>query len=277
MLSGTTKLTDANQRALERRDLYRRELVEGKTPEGSWRKLKLEYPFIGFIDCQVEDIPFTMFSADDDVVAWNYFWAGPDSYEAEIITQWLTWAREAENILDIGAYTGMMSIIAAFANPRCKIHAMEPVERTVERIKINLRANGIEKRVTVHPRAAANEFGPEMINYYREEDFLGTGNSIHSKGKKVFSRRMIQAVNTDQYLGDKHRFDLIKVDVEGFEFETLKGLRRIMNRDRPKIVLELWQENEADVFRLLDTMRYEYKPVEKTPVRVMNYLCVPKD
>ncbi|WP_280940487.1 FkbM family methyltransferase [Aurantimonas sp. 22II-16-19i] len=218
-----------------------------------------------------------MFSANDDVVAWQFFWGGRDSYESEIIAKWAEWAKSAQSVLDIGAYTGLMSIIAAMVNPDCEIHAMEPIPQTAERARINLRANQVERQVTIHNRAAANESGPEMINLYRGGDVLGAGNSIHDKGgKKIFNRQMIQTVNVDQYLGHK-RFDLIKVDVEGFETHTLMGLRRIMKRDRPKLVLELWKENEADVFRLLDTLEYRYQPVEREPVRVMNYFCEPME
>ena len=192
MQIATTDLTKRNERTLRRRDAYREELGDGRLAAGSFWKVKQDHPFIGFVDCRVEDLAFTMFSADDDVVAWHYFWAGPDAYEPAIVSQWLRWARAAETILDIGAYTGLMSIIAALANPACRVHAMEPLERTVERLSINLKANGIDRRVETHPRAAADAFGPEIINLYRDANFLGTGNSIHDKGKKIFDRRLIQ-------------------------------------------------------------------------------------
>ncbi|MCB8836482.1 FkbM family methyltransferase [Aurantimonas sp. VKM B-3413] len=276
MNEASARLDASNRKALERRDAYRQERAAGAGGGADFQKLKHEFPYVGFVDCRAEDIAFLMFHANDDVVAWEYFWLGDDAYERPIVSQWIAWAREATTVLDIGSYTGLMSILAGLANPDCTIHAMEPIERTVERMKINLRANGLARRVTIHPRAAAAEFGPEMINYYRDEDFLGTGNSIHDKGKTVHARRMIQMVNTDQYLGSKHTFDLIKVDVEGFEPQVLDGLQRIIRRDRPKIVLEVWQENEAEVFARLDKLGYRYRPVEPKPARVMNYLCEPK-
>ncbi|ESR23336.1 FkbM family methyltransferase [Lutibaculum baratangense] len=270
------RLDAANRKALARRDAFRDELRQGQAGHGGFQKLKHEFPYVGFVECRAEDIDFLMFHANDDVVAWEYFWLGDDAYERPIIAQWLTWAREAKSVLDIGAYTGLMSILAGLANPDGAVHAMEPIERTVERMKINLRANGLAQRVTIHPRAASDEFGPEMINYYRDEDFLGTGNSIHDKGKEIHARRMIQMVNTDQFLGSKHKFDLIKVDVEGFETHVLDGLRRIIARDRPRLVLEVWKENEAEVFSRLDKQGYAYRPVEAKPARVMNYLCEPR-
>lgn len=270
-----TQLELQNAKAVQRRDEFRRAVEAGEAQPNGFQKLKREFPFHGFVECEAAGLVFSMFSSNDDIVAWQFFWGGPDSYETAIIAKWVEWAREAKSVLDIGAYTGLMSIVAAMVNPHCEVHAMEPIPQTAERARINLRANNVERQVTIHNRAAANESGVEMINMYRGGDVLGAGNSIHDKGgKRIFSRQMIQTVNVDQHLGHK-RFDLIKVDVEGFETQTLMGLRRIMKRDRPKLVLELWKENEAEVFRLLDTLEYRYEPVEREPVRVMNYFCEP--
>lgn len=169
-----------------------------------------------------------------------------------------------------------MSIIAALANPQCHVHAFEPVGRTVERMKINLRLNQLSRRVTVHTYAAAAEFGVEMINYYRHEDFLGTGNSINDKDEKVVSRHLIQTVNVDQYLGSQQRFDTIKIDVEGYELQVLNGLRQIIKRDRPRMVIEIWKHSSAEVLALLAEFSYDCTVVEAEFHRANNYFCLPR-
>jgi FkbM family methyltransferase len=270
-------LEEANARSIARRDRFRRELAEGRTDRDEFQTLKHQFPYMGFVPCRAEGQRFQMFHCNDDVVAWEYFWLGDDAYERPIVRQWLAWARTAERVLDVGAYTGLMSILACLANPRATVHALEPIERTVERTKINVRANGVGGRVTLHARAASDEFGLDMINYYRDENFLGTGNSLHDKGMKVMARRMIQTVNLDQYLGSKHTFDLVKIDVEGFEIAVLDGMSRMLRRDRPRMVLEVWKENEAAVHERLERLRYDWRQVEDRPARVVNYLCAPRN
>lgn len=273
MIDPAETLRVQNTRALDRRDAFRAEVASGAAGAMEFQTLKHEFPFMGFVECEAEGIPFVMFSCNDDVVAWEYFWRG--TYEPEIVAQWVAWAKEATSILDIGAYTGLMSVLAARANPEARIHALEPVERTVERLKINLRANGVADRVTAHTKAAAGDYGIDMINYYRDEDFLGTGNSLHDKGKKIAARRMIQTVNVDHYLGAKHKFDLVKIDVEGFEAEVLKGITRLIQRDRPRMVIEIWKENRSHVTRKLESLGYCLRPVEREDNRVVNYFCNP--
>ena len=220
-------------------------------------------------------MPFLLFHANDDIVAWHYFWLGDDAYEPELTRLWVDWASTAATVLDVGAYTGLMSLLAALINPECHVHAIEPVERTVERLRINLRVNGVLDRVTTHARAASDEFGVEMINYYREENFLGTGSSIHDKGKRIFARRMIQMVNLDLYLGSTNRFDLIKIDVEGFEPAVLKGLSSVLARDKPRLLLEVWRENDGSVFERLRTLGYQWQVCGADIGRVRNFACTP--
>lgn len=267
---------DNNRAALKQRERFRKALANGSASRAEFQTLKHKFPFIGFVECRAEGIPFVLFSCNDDVVAWEYFWLGDDAYEPPIVKQWIAWAKDAKSILDVGAYTGLMSVLAGLVNPECKIHVIEPIERTIERAKINIVANGVNERVTLHPRAAGANFGVEMINFYRPRDFLGTGNSIDDKKKKIFDRQMIQVVKLDQYLGSLHKFDLIKVDVEGFESQALAGLRQIMRRDRPRLILEVWKKNEVDVFKQLDRLNYRYESVEKGPAEVRNFICEPR-
>ncbi len=276
MIDVSMNLTRQNRLAEKERDKFRSDLATGNAGLADFQTLKHKFPYIGFVACRADEISFLMFHCNDDVVVWQYFWRGDDAYEPGIVKRWIEWSKTSRKVLDIGAYTGMMSILAAQSNPECVVHAFEPVERTVERMKINVCANGLSDRIVIHPRAAAAEFGVEMINHYRDENFLGPGNSIHDKGRKAFARRLIQTVNVDQFLGGEHRFDLVKIDVEGFEPHVLMGLQTIILRDRPRLVLEVWEENRTDVFRLLDAYGYLYEPVEKVPARVMNYLCEPK-
>lgn len=276
LLTPAARLAAVNQQAIERRDRFRADVAAGIVEPGGFQKLKHEFPYMGQVECSAGDLDFLLFHCNDDVVAWEYFWRGRDAYEPEIIATWIEWARQSNAVLDIGAYTGLMSILAMLANPKCHVHALEPVERTVERMKINFRINHLADRVTVHPRAAAAETGFEMLNYYRDEDFLGTGNSINEKGHKVMSRRLIQTVNVDQHLGSKHRFDLIKIDVEGYELEALKGLTRILRRDRPRLVVEVWKKTSAQVLKLLENLSYDCRRVEADLRPVNNYLCEPK-
>ena len=171
---------------------------------------------------------FLMFSADDDVIARRYLWHGPDAYERPIVTDWVRWVSNAAVVYDIGAYTGLMSVLAAVCNPTSRVEAFEPLERTVERAHINMVANSVSDRVSLHAAAASDTNGSAEINLRRGAAFLGTGGSLYDKSRDyptitVTEKKTIRTVRLDDYLPDG-RPDVVKIDVEGHELATLRGM-----------------------------------------------------
>ncbi len=51
--------------------------------------------------------------------------------------------------------------------------------------------------------------------------------------------------------------DFVKIDVEGYEFEVLKGAVKTIKRDNPDIFVEIFDENYERVNSLLLQMDYE--------------------
>lgn len=60
----------------------------------------------------------------------------------------------------------------------------------------------------------------------------------------------------DTVFGEK-RIDLIKIDVEGLEFSVLKGFERLIRKDNPLLLIEIWPEKRLEVERLLKELAYD--------------------
>lgn len=253
---------------------YRAKYRTGTPDFARFSREKHQHSYFGFVDCRACEIDFVIFHANDDIVAWEYLWFGNDAYEKEIVPTWVRWSKVAKCILDIGGYTGVMSVLGALANPIAEIHLFEPMDRTIERAKINVRANGVDSRVHLHNKAASSENKLETINLYRNEDFLGTGNSLYDKGLEIKDRKIIETVRLDDYLPTVNP-DLVKIDVEGHELDCLLGMSNMLERSRPRVLIEIWEHQRADVLSLLGALSYECAPIEKREQRVMNFWCVP--
>lgn len=78
-----------------------------------------------------------MFHMNDDVLIWEYFWLG--EYEQKLTAEFFTLLESTDRFLDVGAYTGWHSLIAAKKDKT--IHAFEMIPRTVELLKININLN----------------------------------------------------------------------------------------------------------------------------------------
>ena len=235
-------------------------------------------PYVGFVPCTAVGHDFLMFSADDDVIARRYLWHGPDAYERPIVTDWVQWVSNAAVVYDIGAYTGLMSVLAAVCNPTARVEAFEPLERTVERAHINMVANSVSDRVSLHAAAASDTNGSAEINLRRGAAFLGTGGSLYDKSRDyptitVTETKTIRTVRLDDYLPDG-RPDVVKIDVEGHELATLRGMAASIARARPVMVVEVWPHTSAEVLDLLRNWSYQTVPYEQSS-DVVNYRCLP--
>lgn len=238
-------------------------------------KLKQQFPAFGIMPCKAAGIEFVMFHAHDDVVVWEYIWRGEDGYETDLVNTWVKWCARPGTILDIGAYSGLMSILAARANSQNKVHLFEPMERIIERANINVKINGLGQKIIRHAVAASDTTERVKINLYRGEDALGTGSSIHAKeGKTSFGFKEIQAVSIDTYLPDVSPHT-IKVDVEGHEMSTLRGMENTIRRANPNMIIEVWEHNRTDFMSFMKDMKYNCVRSEPQDRPVNNYICTP--
>lgn len=265
-----------NRETLGRISVFRKDLHDKKESYESFSKLKHQFPYLGYVPCRAGNIDFLLFHAHDDIVAWEYLWFGDDAYETEIVGVWLEWCHESSVIYDIGAYTGLMSILAALSNVGSIVHLFEPMERTIERAKINVKSNRLDGRVKLHNKAASDVAGDAKIKLYRGEDFLGTGNSIFDKSLKIFDEKIIRCITIDNYLPETNP-TIIKLDVEGHELSCLKGMRKTILRSRPKMIVEIWEHTRSEVLGMLNDMGYQCSPFEKSERRVMNFKCISED
>ena len=64
---------------------------------------------------------------------------------------------------------------------------------------------------------------------------------------------------------DTHKIGLLKITVEGHEFEVLQGARRIIRTHRPNILFECEEINHPRVFRFMNDIEYHMTRVNGYP------------
>lgn len=270
-------LKERNRQTLNRVVQFRREIGDAPISAEEFLKIANKHPYIGILPCFAAEAEFVMMLANDDVVARNYLWYGPDGYEPAIVNRWWNWCRKPGIVLDIGGYSGLMSILAALANSGNEIHLFEPIEGTCERARLNVKLNGFGHRICAHNIAASNRNGEAKINLFRPYNgsLHGTGSSLYSKdqeNKKVVETKSVVAQKLDDYIED-FQPSVVKIDVEGHELAVLQGMKKMLERSKPKMVIEVWQHTRSDVIRFLENMGYSLHQVERYCSPVNNFFA----
>ena len=128
-------------------------------------------------------------------------------------------------VWDIGANSGTYGLLAKALNSDSEVVFFEPIPKAVEMIKANLRLNGFQEKVF---EIAIGDFeGEGEIFFERGYDFATSvtvnrntvPDGLVSEALKIGVRRLDSLIE-EQSLNTP---ELIKLDVETFEYEVLKG------------------------------------------------------
>lgn len=156
-------------------------------------------------------------------------------------------------VFDIGANIGYFTLLMSReVGPGGHVHAFEPTEYAMNRLKRNLVLNShLPANITLNQMGllAAPEVRKEAI----EARFSGT---IPSH----LDPELIRFTTVDQYVADTptERIDFMKIDVDGYDAEVLQGAADTIQRFRPELLVELNQRalqgTGHDVYAYLDML-----------------------
>jgi FkbM family methyltransferase len=128
-------------------------------------------------------------------------------------------------VWDIGANSGTYGVLTKALQPDCEVIFFEPIPKAVEMIKANLRLNGFQERVF---EIAIGDFEGEGEIFFEKGYDFATSVTVNrntvpdglvSEALKIGVRRLDSLIE-EQSLNTP---ELIKLDVETFEYEVLKG------------------------------------------------------
>jgi len=142
-------------------------------------------------------------------------------------------AQDADIFLDIGSYSGMFALVAARANPRLRAVTYEIVPENFELIRKNVAANALEKRVEARLVGLAASPGNLTMP-------LVTGSLSHPASLSLGSH-FDGGVPVPLTTLDSEAYDgrlLMKVDVEGFEWQVFRGGAGTVAKLRPDMICE---------------------------------------
>ena len=79
-----------------------------------------------------------------DTIASKMYWQGIQAHEPETIAIYLELIPKVNIVFDVGASSGLFSLIAGVVNPKLTIHAFEPVPETFAFLTNNIAVNNLK-------------------------------------------------------------------------------------------------------------------------------------
>lgn len=200
--------------------------------------------------------------------------------------------KEGDVFIDAGANIGSYTLIAAKqVGSTGRVFAFEPAGEIYNRLYENFTLNEYEnvkaeKKALLDKNMTIDLFLAKKIN-------LGMS-SIYHHDTESGRVEKVEAVKLDDYVNNQNikRIDLLKIDVEGSEMYALKGMQKTLEKHKPKILIELKEENHFqsdhsinEIISYLNDMGYEQwiiddegkcsRDIRNKPEGYYNFLFLP--
>lgn len=173
--------------------------------------------------------------------------------ELEIVRDHL---RTGMTFYDVGANIGVFSMLAArIVGPGGQVVAFEADPEIADRLREHARRNSFGW-VNVEQKAAWRESGTVMFERVdaKVSPDRGVGHVVESENERVVT---LSAIALDDCSPNYRPPDFIKCDVEGAEGEVFQGARRLLEKQRPRVLCEIHSEDNRQLV-LSEFSRFDY-------------------
>jgi len=165
--------------------------------------------------------------------------------------------------LDIGANVGHYTLrLSDLVGPRGRVISLEPVPDTFELLAANA-ALARHSNITLINAAGSESASISGMVIPRQEDGgLDNFYLAHLSGNE--SKLEVLCIPVDS-LSLPRPVRLVKIDTEGHELSVLRGMKGLLARDRPTLIVE---DNDPEVSAYLAGFRYSSEKVAGSSNRI---------
>jgi FkbM family methyltransferase len=174
-----------------------------------------------------------------------------------------------KSIIDIGGNCGLFCIPASMLG--YKVYTFEPITINVDLLEMNKKANNCES-LEIIQKALFNETKKETIYipYCSDNTSLNKNVAISNMNNKDYIEETIDCIKFDTWLENKVDLNigLIKIDVQGFEFNVLNGMLEFLSSAKDLTLIIEWDDKHTkmannsltDMHELLVKLGFVEKP-----------------
>jgi FkbM family methyltransferase len=194
---------------------------------------------------------------------------GGGFYEAEDLELMGSYMSSDTKYLDIGANIGNhVTYLNKYIGVN-EITVIEPNPLAIAILEANLKLNNIYDIVDTSCLGYGLSDKNSMVNVFIPADNLGAARCIEDKEGTI-------KITTGDALLTEKSFDFVKIDVEGMEIQCLYGLKKLIDRCRPTMFVEVDNANMQLFAEWCGKNSYKTAKFIKHYQQNQNFLITPK-
>lgn len=135
------------------------------------------------------------------------------------------WLKGGMTIVEMGANIGYYALLeASLIGNKGKIYAIEPFPSNFELLQKNIEMNFYENIVEPYNIAIGNKTGTEKLFVSKKH------NRCNMLGSESLDFVEVKTETLDDFIADKRMPDIIRMDIEGFEYYVLDGMKKTLHQ-----------------------------------------------
>ncbi|MDB4337437.1 FkbM family methyltransferase [bacterium] len=183
-----------------------------------------------------------------------------DFYENKLLEKIKKSGNKDRVSIDVGGHVGNHTLYFSMFCNFGHSYIFEPREELIDLIVQNVKNNNLESKVTLNlDGIKAISSSPGMLKFEKRKDFnLGTGKILKSESGET----PVSTID-DLFLNKDVSVGLIKIDVEGLEYDVLLGAKEVIKKFSPTIIIETNMKSDNNIDHesaLSDTIRFLGEP-----------------
>lgn len=179
-----------------------------------------------------------------------------DEVQLERLAQVAT-AQPFDAFLDIGANTGFYSVMMVLKSLCPRVIAFEPDPGNYTRLTANLKLNDILDRVETVPLALGAREG-EVKLYAGWSGNRGESTIAVPEQTPQDISHMVRVAPLDGLYAFSGRRLLLKIDVEGYEFEVIAGMARTLRENACFVQIEHYGDQQEQLREAFEALGYRF-------------------
>lgn len=170
------------------------------------------------------------------------------------------------NCVDVGCHKGEILDVLLQAAPEGNHFAFEPIPSFYKNL-----ASIYKGRANIYPYALSNEEGKTYFHFVKNAPaYSGIKKRSYKTKSPEIEKIEVEKRTLDQVISSSVNIDFIKIDVEGGEFDVLKGAHRILSEHNPLLIFEFgngasefYKAEPAEFYSFLDTYGYQIYTLDR--------------
>jgi FkbM family methyltransferase len=224
---------------------------------------KLYFPYLAPTENEIEFVTmrrgFRMKLQPKELLQAHLYLFG--TYELPVTNFLQHFLKTGDTVIDVGANIGYMTLFCSWCvGSSGKVYSFEPEQRNYEILQEHLHLNNVSN---VTPLQYAATHKATELRLYLALGNDGAHSTFYNPDTLTQEFETIQGVPLDSLLDTFHlqSLQVVKIDVEGAEYEVIQGMAKLLTHFRPVLIVEL--NNEAQRGRGLSASEIKKRMLEQ--------------